>query len=216
MKLKDCRIFQGLSEEKIKAVRSQLGLTTISYEKGKTIIEENSIVKEIGIVMSGGLCMSKFTVDEKEILMQKLIPSYVVGAEIAFTRRQDSPYAVYTTEETEIEWFLVERIMEKGYLDDDIRLTLLSNIMYFIADENMRKYYKIEAISIRGVREKIIRYLSIQQKKKESNKIYLKFNREEWANFLGINRSVLSHELKMMENEGMISFNKNLFEIIKF
>ena len=214
--MKDCRIFQSLSEEEVELVKGQLNCTISSYEKGETIIEENSIVKEIGIVMKGSLCMSKFTVDGKEILMQKLVPSYIVGAEIAFTRRQDSPYAVYTTDYTEIEWFPVERVMEKGFLDDDMRVILLNNIMYFIANENMRKYYKIEAISIRGVREKIIRYLSIQQKKRGSNKIYLKFNREEWANFLGINRSVLSHELKLMENEGMISFDRNYFEIIKF
>lgn len=214
--MKDCRIFQSLSEEEVELVKGQLNCTISSYEKGETIIEENSIVKEIGIVMKGSLCMSKFTVDGKEILMQKLVPSYIVGAEIAFTRRQDSPYAVYTTDYTEIEWFPVERVMEKGFLDDDMRVILLNNIMYFIANENMRKYYKIEAISIRGVREKIIRYLSIQQKKRGSNKIYLKFNREEWANFLGINRSVLSHELKLMENEGMILFDRNYFEIIKF
>ena len=214
--MKDCRIFEGLSEEEIKEVKVSLDCTLRSYQKGETIIEEDSIVKEIGVVMRGSLCMSKFTVDGKEILMQKLVPSYIVGAEIAFTRKQDSPYAVYTTNDTEIQWFCVEKIMKRGYLNDDIRVTLLNNIMYFIADENMRKYYKIEAISIRGVREKIIRYLSIQQKKRASNKIYLKFNREEWANFLGINRTVLSHELKLMENEGMILFDKNYFEIIKF
>lgn len=214
--MKDCTIFKGFSGDELVLAKEQLGYSICYYEKGETIIKENSIVREVGVVMKGSLCMSKFTVDGKEILMQKLVPSYVVGAEIAFTRKQDSPYAVYTNEETKIEWFSVDRIMNKGFLDEEIRIKLLNNIMYFIADENMRKYYKIEAISIRGVREKIIRYLSIQQKKRKSNKIYLKFDRQEWANFLGINRSVLSHELKMMENEGMISFHKNYFEIIKF
>lgn len=210
-----CKIFFDLSKEQINLAKQQLDYTTSTYKKGQTIIAENSIVKDIGIVIKGNLCMSKFTSDGKEILMQKLIPTYIVGAEIAFTRRQSSPYDVYATKDTEIQWFSVEKIMRKGFLDEEIRVVLLNNIMYFIADENIRKYYKIEAISIIGVREKIIRYLSIQQKKRGSNKIYLKFNREELANFLGVNRSVLSHQLNLMEKEGMIVLKKNYFEIIK-
>ena len=179
------------------------------------IIEENSIVKEIGIILKGNVCMSKFTIDGKEILMQKLIPYYLVGAEIACTRRQDSPYTIYSTNDSDIYWFSAEKVMENGYLDDDIRVIMLRNIMYFIADENIRKYYKIESITIKGVRERIVLYLGLQQKKSGVDKFYIKFNREELANFLGINRSVLSHELKLMEKEGMIIFKKNYFEIIR-
>ena len=92
---------------------------------------------------------------------------------------------------------------------------MLRNIMYFIADENMRKYYKIEVFTMKGVRERIVNYLAYQQKISGSSMFYIKLNREELSNFLGVNRSVLSHELKLMEQEGIIKFKKNYFEIIK-
>ncbi len=210
-----CKIFWGLSKEEVNIAKEELNYTICKYRKGERVVEENSIVRSFGIILKGDLCVSKFTEDGREILMQKLLPSYVIGAEIAFTRKQDSPYSVYASEDSEIGWFSVERLMEANFLNQDIRMKILKNAMYFIADENIRKYYKIEAISTKGVRKKIVRYLSIQQKKKASNKIYLKFNREELANFLGINRSVLSHELSLMEDEKMIKLNKNYLEIIK-
>ena len=79
----------------------------------------------------------------------------------------------------------------------------------------MRKYHKIEAVSFKSVRERIVYYLSLQQKMKGTDQFYINFNREELANFLGVNRSVLSHELKRMEREGLIRFNKNYFEICR-
>jgi CRP-like cAMP-binding protein len=208
-------MFYDLSDQQIKLVKQQLDGVIKSYQKGERIIEENIIVKEIGIIIKGNVCISKFTVDGKELLMQKLAPSYLVGAEIACTRKQDSPYTVYSPKDTEIYWFPAKKIMEKGFLDDDIRIIMLRNIMYFIADENIRKYYNIEAITKKGVRERIVHYLALQQKRLGTNRFYIKFNREELANFLRVNRSVLSHELKLMEKEGMIKFKKNYFEIIK-
>lgn len=208
-------MFYDLSEREIKLAKQQLDGVIKSYQKGERIIEENLIVKEIGIIIKGNVCISKFTIDGKELLMQKLAPSYLIGAEIACTRKQDSPYTVYSSKDTEIYWFPAKKIMEKGFLDDDIRIIMLRNIMYFIADENIRKYYNIEAITKKGVRERIVHYLTLQKKRLGTNSFYIKFNREELANFLRVNRSVLSHELKLMEKEGMIRFKKNYFEIIK-
>lgn len=213
--MKNSRIFHGLTAKQIKLVSKQLKGIIKSYKKNDMLINEKDIVKKVGIILRGSVCMSKFTIDGKEILMQKLIPGYLVGAEIACTRKQDSPYTVYSTKNTDVYWFSIDKIMDKGFLDNDSRLIILQNIMYFIADENIRKYYKIESITTKGVRQRIIRYLTLQQKRTNSNKFYIKFNREEFANFLGVNRSVLSHELKLMEKEGMIIFKKNYFEIIK-
>ncbi len=213
--MKNCRIFNSLTDNQINLAKQQLEGVIISYQKGEMIIEENAVLKDMGILLTGNVCMSKFTLEGKEILMQKLVPPYLVGAEVACTIRQDAPYSIYSTTDSDIYWFSIEKVMEKGFIDDDIRVILLRNIMYFIADENIRKYYKVEAITIKGVRERIVRYLSLQQKKAGSSRFHIKFNREELANFLVVNRSVLSHELRLMEKEGMIKFKKNYFEIIR-
>ena len=82
-----------------------------------------------------------------------------------------------------------------------------------LANEDIRKYRKIELLSIRGIRERIEQYLRIQQSRHKSNAFDIEFNREQMANYLGINRSVLSHELKKMEKEGILKVRKNHFEL---
>ena len=83
--------------------------------------------------------------------------------------------------------------------------------MYFLANEDIRKYRKIEILSSGSVREKIEKYLRIQKIRYQSNEFDIDFNREELANYLGLNRSVLSHELKNMEKDGLLTVRKNHF-----
>ena len=66
-------------------------------------------------------------------------------------------------------------------------------------------------MSSKSVREKIEKYLQIQRIRYESNEFDIDFNREQLANYLGLNRSVLSHELKTMEKEGLLIVRKNHF-----
>ncbi|HNR03535.1 MAG TPA: Crp/Fnr family transcriptional regulator [Bacillota bacterium] len=213
--MQNCRLFSGLSDRQIKLAKQQLDGVINSYREAEVIVEEDAIVNRIGILLQGNAYISKFTMDGKELLMQKLVPFYLVCAEVAFTRKQNAPYTIYCEKDTDIYWFSIEKITKNGLIDDGIREILLRNIMLYIADENMRKYHKIEAISIKGIRERIVHYLALQQKINGSNQFYIKFDREKLANFLGMNRSVLSHELKRMEKEGLITFKKNYFEIFR-
>ncbi len=71
----------------------------------------------------------------------------------------------------------------------------------------------MELLAKKSLREKISAYLLRQQKKAGKNVFIIPLNREELADYLCVNRSSLSHELSKMQKDGLISFNKNKFEI---
>ena len=102
---------------------------------------------------------------------------------------------------------------EEGVLDLRERIEFYKKTVHFLANEDIRKCRKIELLSIRGIRERIERYLRVQQSRHKSSAFDIEFNREQMANYLGINRSVLSHELKKMEKEGILKVRKNHFEL---
>ena len=103
--MKNCRIFSGLSEQQIKLAEQLLDGSSHSYRTGELIIVENAIVEQIGIILKGQASIAKFTFDGKELLMQKLVPYDLVGAEIACTRRKTAPYTVYSASDTDITGF---------------------------------------------------------------------------------------------------------------
>ena len=148
-------------------------------------------------------------------MVQKLKRSYMVGLEIAVSLKKTSPYTMYASLPSTVYWFPVRYIEEPGMLEEADRIFLYQRIVYFLANEDIRKYRKIEILSSKSVREKIEKYLKIQKIRYKSNEFDIDFNREQLANYLGLNRSVLSHELKKMEKEGLLIVRKNHFILLQ-
>lgn len=185
--------------------------TIKSYKKGELVIREEERLREVGILLSGTLCKVQVYDDGREQMVQMLKESYVVGLEIAVSVKKTSPYFVYASEDARIYWFPVRCMEQEGILSDTDRLFLYQRSIQFLANEDIRKCRKIEIISAKSAREKIEKYLRLQRKRYGAEEFDIEFNREQLANYLGLNRSVLSHELKKMEREGILKVRKNHF-----
>ena len=205
--------FCDMDRKKADEIINRLDGRTVTYDKGEIIIREREKLNNIGILLDGVLCKVQYYRDGTEQLVQKLVSSFVVGVEIAVSEKKTSPYDVYASEQAHIFWFPVRTMEEEGVLDLRERIEFYKKTVHFLANEDIRKYRKIELLSIRGIRERIEQYLRIQQSRHKSNAFDIEFNREQMANYLGINRSVLSHELKKMEKEGILKVRKNHFEL---
>lgn len=74
---------------------------------------------------------------------------------------------------------------------------------------------KLNAITPKSIRDRLLSYLSDQQAIHGSDVFDIPFNRQELADYLLVDRSSLSHELSLMQQEGLIRFKKNHFVILK-
>ena len=206
-----CHLFQGMDSEKAENIIRLLKGKTKEYQKKEMILSEGDEIREIGILLSGEVCKVQYYPDGTEQMMQKLQRSYMVGLEVAVSINKASPYTLYALQPSVIYWFPVRYIEEAGVLQETDRISLYQRIVTFLANEDIRKYRKIEILSSRSVREKIEKYLKIQSLRYQSDAFDIDFNREQLASYLGLNRSVLSHELKKMEKEGLLTVRKNHF-----
>lgn len=206
-----CHLFQGMDSEKAENIIRLLKGKTKEYQKKEMILSEGDEIREIGILLSGEVCKVQYYPDGTEQMMQKLQRSYMVGLEVAVSIKKTSPYTLYALQPSVIYWFPVRYIEEAGVLQETDRISLYQRIVTFLANEDIRKYRKIEILSSRSVREKIEKYLNIQSLRYQSDAFDIDFNREQLASYLGLNRSVLSHELKKMEKEGLLTVRKNHF-----
>ncbi|MBO5461478.1 MAG: Crp/Fnr family transcriptional regulator [Ruminococcus sp.] len=211
--LHNCVLFQKFDYEQLETLIEKIPSRIIEAGKGEVLIEEGQIVSEIGIVLSGELCESKYFADGSEQLMQKFRQYYMVGLEAALSMKKTSPYHVYATKDARL-YLMPVSVLEKGtVLTMDEKMKLYKSCVEFLANDNIRRYKKVELLSVKNAREKIYRYLCFQRDKNHSDKFSIGFDREELANYLGLNRSVLSHTLKKMESEGLLKVTKNRFEL---
>ena len=91
--------------------------------------------------------------------------------------------------------------------------TVVQNLFYAVAEKNLGLVRKLDYMSRRTTREKLLSYLSEEAKKQNSANIMIPFNRQQLADYLAVDRSAMSNELCKMRDEGLLSFEKNRFSL---
>lgn len=212
--IKTGSLFQEIPEPQVLEFLDQIGSFIRVYGKGEFLFYERACVDQIGIVLFGMAAIVKQYPDGSEHLFQKLYAGYLTGMEIACTATQLSPYSTCCLSDTKILFFSYKKLEQRASRDW-ISLQIQNRLLKLIASENIRKYYKINILSTRSLRERILLYLRIQQKKKGKAEFEIPFDRSQLANYLCVNRSALSKELAKMQADGLIRYQKNHFCILE-
>ena len=112
--------------------------------------------------------------------------------------------------------FPIAMVLEPGLLPEPQRQTIQSELLTIIAHENMRKDYRLAILSRKGIRDRLMTYLTMQAAKRGTSTFTIPFDREALASFLCVNRSALSHEITVMKQEGIIQCRKNTFTLLRW
>ena len=87
-------------------------------------------------------------------------------------------------------------------------------MVFIIAEKNKELMLKVEVVSKKTLREKIMAYLSIHAAKQWTEYFEVPLGRVELADYLCADRSALTRELTNMQNEGIIDFDRNTFRLL--
>ena len=83
-----------------------------------------------------------------------------------------------------------------------------------IGDKNVQLMDKIEVISKKTLREKIMAYLHQQSMEQNSKHFTIPLGWLELAEYLCADRSALTRELSYMQKDGLICYEKNTFKLL--
>jgi len=93
-------------------------------------------------------------------------------------------------------------------------LLLFRNAMQAMAQRELQMLHKIDYLSKRSTREKILAYLNIQAALQGARRFSLPYSRQELADLLAVDRSAMCTELTRMQNDGLIRFERKRFELM--
>ena len=118
------------------------------------------------------------------------------------------------SEDAKILFLPVDRVMRSCTMACVFHHRLIENMVRIVANKNRDLIRKVEVVSKRTIREKLLAYLSIQAQTQESRYFEIPFGRVELAEYLCVDRSALTRELAKMRDEGLIDYDKNCFRIL--
>lgn len=212
--IRKCPLFNGIEDKDLFGLLSCLDAKVMSFEKKYTIFTEGSQAKYLGIVLSGSAQIVQIDYYGNRSILCGIEPSELFGEAFACAETEAIPVSVIANEACEVLLIDCNRVLHTCSNACSFHQTLIFNLMKDIATKAILFQQKIEIISRRSTREKLLAYLNVQARKTGKHSFDIPFDRQELADYLEVDRSGLSAEISKLRKEGILNSNKNSFELL--
>lgn len=210
--IKNNPLFSNVSQEDFSAMMNCLGGYTKKYNKKEAIHIFGDKIDTIGIIITGSVGIFQQDIFGNETILAKAYSGETFGEVFACADVLDIPVSVVSQDNSEILFLNYRKILTTCNKACVFHSAITENLVKIIATKCIFLNRKLEILSKRTMREKILAYLFFEGM--GAKKIKSRFNREEMASFICVDRSALSYELSKMQRDGIIAYRKNEFEIL--
>lgn len=214
--LKETILFRGMKEEDITGVLSCLGAEKREYKKGEFIFRAGEKAVLVGVVLNGKVQVIKEDFFGNRAILTEVTSASLFGESFPFAEEERLPVSVMAVTDSEILFMDYKRIITTCSSACVFHSKLIENMLFIIAKKNVLLNEKIQVMSKRTTREKLLSYLQNQAMRAGSSSFTIPFNRQELADSLCVDRSAMSNELSKLQEEGILNFHKSEFVLLTY
>lgn len=206
-------LFRGIEPGDLSGMLSCLGAVSRKYLKNQSIILAGEEVTSLGIVIAGHVQIVKDDILGNRMIVAGLSAGDIFAETFVCAGIKESPVDVYASDNCSVLWVSIKRIISVCSNACSFHNRLILNILELLATKNLYLNNKMEFLSKRTTREKIMTYLGFQKEMHKSSSFVIPLNRNEMADYLCVDRSAMSRELSKLREEGVIDYHKNQFNL---
>lgn len=201
-------LFNNISNlEKEKILKSLEG-DTLSFKKNNTILTNIKQDNIIGIILEGYIQIIKTDYNGNRTIIEDLYDNDIFSSKMS--NISNNEYSVITKEDTKIIIIYFNEILNNN-LNTSYYNQFLKNLLYIMSDKMTNINNRIEILSNKTIRNKLLAYFKIMSKRNNSKVIYLPYTFIDLADYLGVDRSAMYRELRNLKEEGLITIvNKKI------
>ena len=212
--LKRTKLFSGVGEEEISTMLSCLGARLLTCQKGEYVLRQGEHLSHILVLAEGSLLIQRDDYWGNRSILGHIGAGEIFGEAYAAPESGTLLNDVIAAEDSAVFLFDVKRVIATCSSACRFHTMVVQNLFYAISEKNRGLVRKLDYMSRRTTREKLIAYLSEEAKKQNSASILIPFNRQQLADYLSVDRSAMSNELCKMRDEGLLEFKKNHFRLL--
>lgn len=209
-----CALFAGISREDILNMLSCLEARVITAAKNQVIFAEGDEARNMGVVLRGKVRLIREDYYGNRSIVAEVEPGELFAETVAAAGAKKMPVSAAAWEESEIMLIDCRKVLYQCGKGCEFHNKLVGNLLQVVAEKNMILNQKIEIISKRTTREKLMTFLLSEAKKKNAGEFEIPYNRQELADYLGVDRSALSAEIARMRRDGLIESEKSRFRLL--
>ncbi len=207
-------LFAGIHKEELKVLIHCLAPKVIHYKKNEYILRCGESIASIGLLLSGMVMIERDDIWGNLSIISEITPSMSFAESYACFSHLPVDINILAKENSTVLFFNISKFIHVCSAACEFHNRIVQNLLTVVAEKNLILNQKINYVSKKKIRDRLLAYLSAESIKNKKDSFESPFNRQELADFLFVDRSALSNEISKLRQEGIISCRKNKFKII--
>ena len=207
-------LFDSVNNSEINDLLDCMNAHIEEYNKGKYIFFAGDEPSGIGIILQGNASILKEDIFGNRTIVGKLDSGDIFGEVFACALVDELPVSVEADTHIKVLLMDYKKIITTCSSNCKFHNTLIKNMLKILAKKNMYLNNKNDILASKTIRDKLMKFFKTIAKEKNNLSFDIPYDRQELADFLGINRSAMTRELIKMKDDELIDFTKNHFRLI--
>lgn len=199
------KLFENISDKNINKLKRLLRAMTVKYRKGINILSNVNQTNFIAIIDSGSAQLEYSDYEGNKIIMDTISEGEVFS-DITYSLKNEE-VACITKEETQITYIEYDDITNDEIIKLDSYIIFAKNLIKLLNEQVSSKNTRIELLTKKTTRDKLIDYFKIQAQEKGYKTFTLPMTYTELASYLSVDRSAMTREIGYLKEEGFIKTN---------
>lgn len=208
-------LFDGIGANDLEALLACLDVRTRSFEKSEAVLRMGDATTRMGMVLEGAVRLERDDYWGNRSILASFGPGQSFAEVCACEPDLPLDVNVMAADNALVLFLDVGRVTTMCSSSCAFHARLVRNLLGLIARRAHSLTRKIEHVSKRTTRAKLLSYLSEQAEAAGSNRFAIPFDRQELADYLSVDRSAMCAELSRMKRDGLVDFHKNRFKIVQ-
>lgn len=179
---------------------------TKKFIKGETVTTYIEKRNQICIVLSGEVDLIRYDFNGNKTIIGHFVDDDIFG-EVFFPANTNNELFAIARKNSEILFFTYDTLFTKCRRNCDFHKTLTSSLSELFLNKIVELNLRIEILTKRNTRSKILSYFEILSKGSLRKTFTLPYSYTDLADFLSVDRSAMMRELKLLIDEGFIKKN---------
>lgn len=197
-------IFEGISWDERHCMRDCFGMREQNFGAEAVVYEFSDAQDTIGIMTRGSAVVERIDENGSRSILEHLETGSVFGEMLMFDNVAGDHIAVVCEKPCQV-WFMRgDQLTKRCEKACDHHSRMVENMFRLVAEKATTLSERVEILSRRSIREKLMCYFGMQASKTNANSFQLPFSLSALADYISTDRSAMMRELKKMRQEGLV------------
>ena len=197
-------ILEGITREEQEQMRVCFGVREERFRAGETVYDFAEGRKYLGLIARGSAVIQRIDRQGGRTILEHLESGGVFGEMLMFENVAGDSITVVAETACRVWFMAADQVTKRCEKACTHHTQVVENMFQLVAEKATSLYERVDVLSRRSIRDKLMCYFSLMAAKNRSGEFLLPFSLSALADYISTDRSAMMRELKKMRQEELV------------